>query len=141
MIYKYTSERNFTKILEAASVVVQHNVKHVYKLFSSKCLYYTTIIVYTTVFVPCNLTTGTPRSLCSNACHYFRHFCQDDFAMIIKYSKILGIPILTDDYCENTFVIINKLYHYPNSSKDFDNDCFDFTGNVLLHCVHNVRSL
>ena len=130
LIYKYTSERNIAKVLELAEVAIPQNLHLFHRLFSSQCLYYSAIVVYTAILFPCNLTTGTPRPLCSNACYLFRNFC-DEYTIIIKSAISLGIPI-SHDFCENTFYIVNKYFHYPNSSKDFDNDCFDFTGTLCV---------
>ena len=126
-MYKYTSERNITKVLELAEVAITQNLHLFHRAFSSECLYYSVIVVYTAILIPCNLTTGTPRPLCSNPCNLFRQLCNDVYTMIIRYVMLIGIPI-SHDFCENTFDIVNKYFHYPNSSKDFDNDCFDFTG-------------
>lgn len=129
MIYKYTSERNLTKILRALEIAEAYNRKNLYKVSSSECLYYVVIVVVTTGFIPCNLTSGTPKPLCSSDCYFFRQFCDDEYKLLITYAKLLGIPT-SESYCENTFEAINKLFHFPNSSKDFQNDCFVFPGNV-----------
>ena len=128
-IYKYTSERNFNqKISGLLEVNAIDNLNHFDEFFSSKCLYYSVIVIYIAFFIPCNLTTGMPRPLCSNACNFFRDFCNAEYTIGIKYLRLLGIAI--SDYCENTLEHINKLFHYPISSKDFESNCIDFTGNV-----------
>ena len=127
MIYNYTSEKNMAKFLKDLKVAIQY-----LPLFSeSECLFYSAAFVYNYIFIPCNLTAGTPRPLCSSACHMFRSSCEFEYTTIISYAKLLGIP-LSDD-CENTFNHINNLFHYPNPSKDFEDDCFDFPGS----CIHS----
>ena len=127
-VYKYTNERNFNqKVSGILEVTVIHNLRHFDNVLSSKCLYYSAIIIYNAVFIPCNLTTGMPRPLCSNACYFFRDFCNAEYTIGIKYLRLNGI---VSDYCENTLEHINKLFYYPNSSKDFESNCIDFTGNV-----------
>ena len=122
MIFKYTSESNFTKFLEALKVAIPY-----IPLFSSsRCLFYSAIFVYNYVFVPCNLTTGTPRPLCSSACYTFNYDCDYEYNTIISYANLFEVP-LSDD-CENTLHHINKEYGYSNSSKDFENDCLNFPG-------------
>ena len=125
MTYKYTSESNFTDFLVALKAAVQYTPQ----FSSSICLFYSAIFVYNSIFIPCNLTTGTPRPLCSRACQLFREYCEYEHTTIISYANLLGAP-LTDD-CENTFYHINNLFGYPNSSKDFENDCFDFPGSYV----------
>ena len=120
--FKYTSESNFTAFLNALKVAVSY-----LPLFSrSKCLFYAAIYVYNYVFIPCNLTTGTPRPLCSKACYFFSKECNFQYTTIITYGNLIGVPL--DDDCENTFNHINKKFGYPNSSKDYENDCYDFPG-------------
>lgn len=129
MIYKYTSEANLTKILKAVEIAEVYNRDYLYKIFSSECQYYFVIVAVTTGFIPCNLTSGTPKPLCSSDCYFFRQFCDDEYKMFITYAKLFGI-LISENYCENTFEAINKLFHYPNSSEDFQNDCFVLPGNV-----------
>ena len=131
MIYMYTSERNLTKKWKDLEIVVEIlNLYHYLPTISfQECTYYLAIVIYNTAFVPCNMTTGMPRPLCSSACYYFRHSCDHEYKDFIAYANLFGIPI-TDDYCENTFEPINKVFHFPNSSKDFESDCLDFPGNV-----------
>ena len=122
MIYKYTSESNFTKFLDALVVAVEY----LPQLSSTVCLSYSAFFVYNYIFIPCNLTTGSPRPLCSSACYFFRYYCEYQYTTIIAYANLLGISIYDD--CENTFNHINVIFHYPNSSKDFEDDCIDFPG-------------
>ena len=127
MIFKYTSESNFTKFLDALKVVA---VTYLPQFPSSRCVFYGVIIVINYVFVPCNLTTGTPQPLCSSSCNTFSYDCEYEYNTMITYANLLGIP-LSDD-CENTFHHINRVYNYPNTSKDFENDCFDFPGTYAI---------
>ena len=125
MMYNYTSEKNLTTFLKGLKVAVQY-----FPMFSrSGCLFYSAVFVYNYIFIPCNLTAGTPRPLCSSACYAFRRLCNYHYTTIISYGNLLGIP-LSDD-CENTFHHINNLFHFPNSSKDFEDDCFDFPGSYV----------
>ena len=123
MIFKYTSESNFTNFVEAMKVAV----KYLPHYSSSRCLFYGAIFVYNYAFIPCNLTTGTPRPLCSSTCQVFSDQCAHEYANILLYANLYGF-ILNED-CENTLHHIGKTFNYPNSSKDFENDCLDFPAN------------
>ena len=129
MIYNYTSEKNITKFLKTLNLAVQY----LPQLSKSECSFHGAVFVYNYIFVPCNLTVGTPRPLCSSACYVFRSSCEYEYTTIITYAKLLGIPLFDD--CENTFHHINNLFHYPNSSKDFEDDCFDFPGNCVCSWI------
>lgn len=120
--YNYTSEENFTKFLDSAKLAA----KYFSEFYSSVCLTYAVIFVYNLVFIPCNLTAGTPRPLCSSACYFFSSFCDSEYEIIVRYASLFGIPYSDD--CENTLNHLNKLLKFPNISKDFENDCVDFPG-------------
>ena len=122
MIFKYTSEKNLTSLLDILILAV----RYIPQFSSSRCLFYGAVFVYNNLFIPCNLTTGTPRPLCSKACYSFSNDCEYEYNTIINYAHVAGIPI--KNVCENTFTHINSLFNYPNSSKDYENDCYDFPG-------------
>ena len=126
--FKYTSENNFTTFLDALVIAISF-------LPQSKCLFYAAIYAYNYVFIPCNLTTGMPRPLCSKACRLFSYECEYQYTTIITYGNLIGVPL--DDDCENTFNHINKKFSYPNSSKDYENDCYDFPGTYILCSCSN----
>ena len=132
--FKYTSESNFTIFLDALKVAISY-----LPLFSeSECLFYAAIYVYNHVFIPCNLTTGTPRPICSKACNLFSKECDYEYTTIITYGNLIGVPL--DDDCENTFNHINKIFAYPNSSKDYENDCYDFPG-IYSYAVGQIVAI
>ena len=126
IVYKYTSKNNFSTYVQALKLGTQY-LPQLTSL--SGCQRYAGLFVYNTIFIPCNLTTGSPRPFCSSDCYYFRCVCEYEYSTIITYANLVKIP-LSDDFCDNTLEHINKLYNYPNSSKDFENDCFRFSGNA-----------
>ena len=126
IVYKYTSKNNFSTFAQALKLATQY-IPQLTSL--SGCQRYAGLFVYNTIFIPCNLTTGSPRPFCSSDCYYFRRVCEYEYSTIITYANLFKIP-LPNDYCNNTLQHINKLYNYPNSSKDFENDCFRFSGNA-----------
>ena len=124
MIFNYTSKKNFTNFLDYALIIARGYIPQ----FSlSRCVFYGAVFVYNHLFIPCNLTTGMPRPLCSKACHSFSNECEFEYTTIINYAKlVVGIPL--ESGCENTFSHINSLFNHPNASKDYENDCYDFPG-------------
>ena len=110
MTYKYTSERNFTRLLEIVEVFVAPSqiLRYISNPLLSDCQYYIIIVVYTAFIIPCNLTTGTPRPLCSNACYHFRHSCDDEYKLILTAARSFGIPI-SDDFSYFIFLIPLKI--------------------------------
>ena len=119
MIFKYTSDRNFSKLLDllkSVEILLRNSV-------TRGCTFPTGMFLCNLVFIPCNLTTGTPRPLCSRSCSAFHSACNLEFNTILNFAGILGIPFI--DQCENTLHHINMGYGYRNSSNDFKDDCFD----------------
>lgn len=119
MTFKYTSDKNFTELLDllqSVEILLRNSI-------TSGCTSPTGIFLCNLVFIPCNLTTGTPRPLCSRSCSIFSSACTIEFDTVLTLAGALGIPFTND--CENTFHHINARYGYPNSSNDFEDDCYD----------------
>ena len=126
--YKYTSEETFTtylKLLEYGGRAV-----HNYESNIDLCEIYLALLVYNYAFVPCNLTSGTPRPLCSHSCYFARSNCSNSFNFVLKSANIFKEGSFVDD-CENTLHFINEVHNFPNSSKYFEDDCIDFPGRLL----------
>ena len=124
--YKYTNEETITYYLDVLAI----SSKTIDVDEIDLCDLYGVLFAYNQIFVPCNLTSGTPRPLCSKFCYFFRSNCSRSFNAIIKFSSIFGKNSFVDD-CENTFHFINVFSNFTNSSKDFEEDCIDISGNML----------
>ena len=94
------------------------------------CSIYAILYVYNSIFIPCNLTTGTPRPQCSKSCYFLRNNCTRHYNLILEYDKILAEDSFIDD-CDNTFNFINNAHNFSNSSKDFEDDCLDLPGMLF----------
>ena len=119
MTFKYTSDRNFSEfldLLKSVEVLLQNSV-------TPGCTWPTGIFLCNLIFIPCNLTTGTPRPLCSRSCSNFYSACTLEFHTILNFAGLLNVPLTSN--CENTLHHINVGYSYPNSSNDFKDDCYD----------------
>jgi len=124
MIYKYTSEENFTKIKDTMKLVI--STIEISTFTATVCLARSAVLVYNYVFLPCNLTSGKPIPFCLSACEKFRHLCKSVYDNILTNARGLGIPF--DDNCENLLYTHNYLFGFPNSSKDFEDHCYDDSG-------------
>ena len=138
MIYNYTSEKNFSNYLEALKLGV--TIEFFPEFSSSTCLSYAAVFAYNYILIPCNLTTGTPRPLCSTDCYIFRYYCDNLYTIFDEYADLLNIPFVDD--CDNTFHHLNEQFNFPNSSQDFKDDCFDFSGttNSITVCIAEAYS-
>ena len=124
MIYNYTSKQTLARVMKLLTILVALNRD----LNLTRCLSYGVVLYYNYIFIPCNLTTGSPRPLCSDACYYYRDTCPFEYYGILEHAKLINLPVT--DNCENTFSLLSALFGYVhlNSSKAFENDCFDFRG-------------
>ena len=95
-----------------------------------KCRLYGAFFLYTNIFIPCNLTTGTPRPLCSKSCYFYRSNCYGDYSRLLKYGGAILMTSFSDD-CENTFNIANTVFNFTKVSEDFKDDCLDIPGILL----------
>ena len=122
MTFKYTNAKNFSELLNLLQSVriLLRNSK------TKDCEFPTGLFLCNTVFVPCNLTTGTPRPFCSSACSNFYSACNVEFNTISGFTKILNYPFMHN--CKNTLHPLNIGYGYPNVSSDFEDDCLDLPG-------------
>jgi len=123
MTYKYTSEENFTMIKD----VLKFAISTFPRFSATVCLARSAVLVYNYIFLPCNLTSGKPIPFCSSACEKFRHLCESVYHDILRNAKrFLGIPF--DDNCENLLYAHNRIFGFPNTSKDFEDHCYDESG-------------
>jgi len=70
-------------------------------------------------FLPCNLTTGIPKLICSKSCLYFHQNCP------IQYNLVQAIAISWNSFvvdCNN----FSTHFELEISSDDFKDDCLDF---------------
>lgn len=122
-IFKYTSDIN---IKQYTTIIDQ--LKGLQK-YMGNCYYATLEFACKLLYVPCNLTTGTPRPMCSDICFNFRNTCKDNFNVMKDLSVIYRYPFF--DSCENTLGHLIS-YGYPNSSSEFRDDCLSLAGMYLI---------
>jgi len=119
MIFKYTSDKNISRLLDRLQ-----STRNLLASARSSCKVSTGAFLCNTAFVPCNLTTGTPRPLCSRSCSIFRSVCDREFNVTLSLGEILGIHFSPS--CENTLHHINiGGFGFPNSSSEFEDDCYN----------------
>ena len=134
MIFKYTSDKNFSMLLDLLS-----SIKTLLRNSVTRgCTLPTGMLICNLAFIPCNLTTGTPRPLCSETCFKFYSACNLEFNTVTSFAELISFPILGS--CENTLSHINEGYGYPNTSSDFKDDCYDLPGMLVMR-LHNFESL
>ena len=131
MIFKYTSDKNFSELMRYSVDSLLRNS------ITRGCKDPTGIHLCNMIFIPCNLTTGTPRPLCQRSCFNFCSACNLEFNTISTIGSLLDIPIMHN--CENTLHHINTGYGYPNSSSDFEDDCYNLPDlpSMLVMSLHN----
>ena len=114
--YGYTSNENLT-----ALAAIIESLKDFFE-FSFLCHRFAAYFICNYVFVPCDLFTGAPRSICTDSCNYLRRFCDDTYFTVVNVGS-LTFPIV--DNCENTLIQLQTGYNFPCSSSSLGNDCID----------------
>ena len=100
-----------------------------FQKYIGSCYYGAVEFACNVLFVPCNLTTETPKPICSDICSNFRSACKDQFNVMKDIAQINGFPFI--DNCEDTLSHL-KSYGYPNLSSEFRDDCLSLSGMYLI---------
>ena len=121
-VYRYTSAENF----EQLSGDIQQAVPPLVSLRGtpSICHLALNLLLCNVGFNPCDLTTGTPKPVCSKFCFYVRENCQFQYEFASSSAPTAGIPFVTD--CNNTLKDLELSHGVEFSSDDFGNNCLDF---------------
>ena len=122
-VFKYTSDitlKQYTTTLD--------QLKGLQK-YITNCYYAALDFACNVIFIPCNLTTGLPRPICSDVCSNFRSACKDQFNVMKDFAVLYQYPFI--DSCENTLSYLTS-YGYPNLSSEFRDDCLSLTGMYLF---------
>ena len=127
VIFKYTSDKNLSMLLDRLQ---SFRALLLDSRFRSACRFPTGLFFCNLFFIPCNLTTGTPRPICSRSCSQFFSACNTQFNVLLDFSRVINFPFMHN--CENTLHHINMSFGYPNSSSDFEDDCLDLPGRIYI---------
>jgi len=130
MTFKYTSATNFTIISSKLRLI-----KYLFQGAEPQCEFATGLFFCNTIFVPCNLTTGTPRPFCSDACKNLYRACKRTFIAIVDIGAIANLNLMKN--CENTLSHLNTGFGYPNTSSDFEDDCLNLPGICI--CILSTK--
>ena len=83
------------------------------------------------VFVPCDLTTGAPRPICTDSCYFVLTECQSEFSLVLQFTSTIDYPII--DNCENTLANLQVGFGFPCSSSSFEDNCIDMLQGIYLY--------
>ena len=114
--YEYTSYENLTEfsmLLEFVSPLLDQSIM---------CHVLAAYFVCNYIFVPCDLFTGAPRSICTDSCYHLRNDCSEIYFPVLS-AGALTYPIV--DNCENTLSHLQLGFNFPCSSSSLGNDCID----------------
>ena len=128
--YGYTSYENLTEfaaLLESVSSIFN---------FAYTCHRVAAYFICNYIFVPCDLFTGAPRSMCTNSCYFLRDHCSDEYFAVVNFGA-LRYPIV--DNCENTLIHLQQGFNFPCSSSSFGNDCIDLLSMCHIYCINIIK--
>jgi len=136
-VYQFTSAANFSHLLnfvQSSFTLLQiQGIPNICQLALK-------LLLCNIAYMPCNLTTGTPKPLCSELCLYLRQNCSFQYKFSLKHVALRGYPMRDD--CSNTLHHLKLWYGVQLSSNNFENDCLSFdleskrgycTCTILLH--------
>ena len=119
-IYGYTSYENLIDIIK-----IVHDFTPAIDL-SYFCTEFTAYYFCNYGFPPCDLTSGAPRAICAESCHYINTHCSVEFLQVEIYLRAFAIDIKRD--CDNTLRNIQDNFDFPCSSSSLQNECVDLLG-------------
>ena len=119
-IYGYTSYANLTDFV----TLLQLLEDIVY--FQYSCTRFTAYYFCNIVFPPCDFTTGAPRAVCIESCHYATTQCTTTYIQVKTFFRPFGYVL--SDNCENTFEPLQEHFGFPCSSSSLQNGCIDLLG-------------
>lgn len=123
VIFRYTDENNFMsyfEIVNGLETLLDNSAA------DEVCRRAVAYIVCNYVFIPCNLTTGNPRPICTQSCnYYFTSRCKEIFDTIVQFSTVIDYPFMND--CPNTLSHL-EAFEFFFLSDSFADDCIDIIG-------------
>ena len=119
-IYGYTSYENLTKFNMFAEQIEP------FIDWPDSCVQFAIYYFCNYVYVPCDLTTGGPVSICSNSCYFLRTNCPLIYLQVMNAAAAAGYSLV--DNCENTLLFLQQEFGFPCSSSSLQNDCIDYLG-------------
>jgi len=126
-LYNYTSAENFTSYDGLLSSLATY-----IPLISGTCLNDTSTFICNAVFVPCDLTTGEPRAICSSSCYRFSTLCEVEYDAFVAGLAIAGIDQLDQlDLCADTLKLIKKGFGAKTTVKGVECGCIG-----IWTCIH-----
>ena len=116
-IYGYASYDNFTSLAKILQGFTPN--------LSETCNLFATYFFCNFGFVPCDLTSGAPRAICTESCNYITTECSTEYSHVVTLVKAFGHTIKED--CINT---LNHLqdFGFTCSSSSLQNECIDLLG-------------
>ena len=85
------------------------------------------------VFVPCDLTTGAPRPVCTDSCYFVRTYCASQFMLVLEFTSTIDYPVI--DSCENTLANLQVGFGFPCSSSSFEDNCIDLLRGIAIRIL------
>ena len=131
MILDYATAEQFSTFIETLNSLEQLlNTAEAEEVCRQAAGYY----ICNYVFIPCNLTTGNPRPICSASCdRYFNIRCVEVFGDILEFSStFIDYPFMNN--CPNTLSHLED-FGLSFMSGDFTDDCIDLVG------MHNIATV
>ena len=112
---------------------VSNQVETLFHNTGPTCYNITLTYACNALFVPCDLTSGTPIAMCSNSCKQFKTICSVEYDTVVK-----GLVAITfvSDICSDTLVYIKNEFAVNTTFKGVEHNCL---GMYQMHSCVCVR--
>ena len=120
-LYQYTSVHNLTTFGNLLSVLESFT-----RLITDGCFNTTASFICNGIFVPCDLTTGEAKAICTNSCYKFKEDCTLEYDSIIKGAALIeGIILQLESFCADTLVLIKDAFGANTTASGVECNCLD----------------
>ena len=123
----------------AIRLFLSHTTEH-------KCVEEALLMACNAGYIPCDMTTGEPRSLCVNSCKKYREDCPVFYNTIIR-SGVLFFDLQTQsvDLCEDTMIAFKLYFNNTNITNvtGVEHNCYSVQGkwqSSYLKMLYNTSS-
>ena len=104
-----------------------------------KCVEEFLLAMCNAFYIPCDMTTGKPRSLCVDSCKRLREDCAVFFYLIVHASELsFDLPTQSLDLCADTMIVFKlgskQLFNITNitTARGVESNCYNVQGKWIL---------
>ena len=109
------------------------------RITDHKCVEESLLTLCNAFYIPCDMTTGKPRSLCVDSCKRLREDCAIFFYLIVRAVELsYDLPAQSLDFCADTMIAFKlEFKQYFNNTnittaRGVESNCYHVQGKWIL---------